>query len=184
MPVTVTSRVEELAGEAGLEVLRTPAAPAELTRAASEDGVVFAGAIGGFYVFPEFLPAHDAVTSLCKLLELLARVDRPLSELAADLPRSTVVHRQLACPWAMKGLVMRVLTERLKGKELDLTDGIKVIDTRGWAEVLPDPDEPLVHIYAEGGTAELSAELEAELQQLVEEAMQGQESALPAQISS
>ena len=79
---------------------------------------------------------------------------------------------------------MRVLTERLKGKELDLTDGIKVIDTRGWAEVLPDPDEPLVHIYAEGDTAELSAELEAELQELVEEAMQGQESALPAQISS
>ena len=50
--------------------------------------------------------------------------------------------------------------------------------------MLPDPDEPLVHIYAEGGTAELSAELEAELQELVEEAMQGQESALPAQISS
>jgi mannose-1-phosphate guanylyltransferase/phosphomannomutase len=79
---------------------------------------------------------------------------------------------------------MRVLTERLKGKELDLTDGIKVIDARGWAEVLPDPDEPLVHIYAEGGTQELSTELEAELQELVEEAMQGEESALPAQISS
>ena len=50
--------------------------------------------------------------------------------------------------------------------------------------MLPDPDEPLVHIYAEGGTEELSAELEAELQELVEEAMQGQESAVPAQISS
>jgi mannose-1-phosphate guanylyltransferase/phosphomannomutase len=184
VPITVTSRVEELAGEAGLEVVRTPAAPAELTREASADGVVFAGAIGGVYVFPEFLPAYDAVTSLCKLLELLATVDRPLSELAADLPRSTVLHRQLACPWAMKGLVMRVLTERLKGRELDLTDGIKLIDERGWGEVLPDPDEPLVHIYAEGRTEELSAQLEAELHELVEDAMQGQESAVPAQISS
>jgi mannose-1-phosphate guanylyltransferase/phosphomannomutase len=145
---------------------------------------VFAGAIGGVYVFPEFLPAYDAVTSLCKLLELLATVHRPLSELAADLPRSTVLHRQLACPWAMKGLVMRVLTERLKGRELDLTDGIKLIDERGWGEVLPDPDEPLVHIYAEGRTEELSAQLEAELHELVEDAMQGQESAVPAQISS
>ncbi len=43
-----------------------------------------------------------------------------------------------------QGLVMRVLTERLKGRELDLTDGIKAIDDRGWAEVLPDPDEPLI----------------------------------------
>jgi mannose-1-phosphate guanylyltransferase/phosphomannomutase len=84
----------------------------------------------------------------------------------------------------MKGLVMRVLTEQLKGRELDLTDGIKVIDERGWAEVLPDPDEPLVHVYAEGATEELSAELEAELHELIEDAMQGQETGLPAQISS
>jgi mannose-1-phosphate guanylyltransferase / phosphomannomutase len=84
----------------------------------------------------------------------------------------------------MKGLVMRVLTERLKGRELDLTDGIKVIDERGWAEVLPDPDEPLVHIYAEGATEEQSAGLEAELHELVEDALQGQESAVAAQISS
>ena len=183
-PITVTGRVEELADEADLEVVRTPAALAELTRAASENGVVFAGAIGGVYVFPQFLPAYDAVTSLCKLLELLASADRPLSELAADLPRSSVVHRQLACPWAMKGLVMRVLTERLKGRELDLTDGIKVIDDRGWAEVLPDPDEPLIHVYAEGASEELSAELEAELHGLVDEVMLGQESPVEAQISS
>jgi mannose-1-phosphate guanylyltransferase/phosphomannomutase len=183
-PVTVTSRVEELASEGGLEVVRTPAAPAELMETAAQDGFVFAGAIGGVYVFPEFLPASDAVASLCKLLELLAPVNRPLSELAAELPASTVVHRQIACPWALKGLVMRVLTERLKGRELDLTDGIKAFDERGWAEVLPDPDEPLIHVYAEGETDEVSAELEAELHALVEEVMEGQESAATAQISS
>ena len=183
-PITVTSCVERIAAEAGLEVVRTPAAPAELTRVASEDGVVFAGAIGGVYVFPQFLPAYDAVTSICKLLELLASVDQPLSELAAELPRSSVVHRQLACPWAMKGLVMRVLTERLKGRELDLTDGIKVIDERGWAEVLPDPNEPLIHIYAEGENEALSAGLEAELHALVDDVLLGEESTVEAQISS
>jgi mannose-1-phosphate guanylyltransferase/phosphomannomutase len=183
-PITVTGRVEELAADGALDVVRTPAAPAELMQAASQDHVVFAGAVGGVYVFPEFLPAADAVASLCKLLELLAPVERPLSELVAELPASAVVHRQMACPWALKGMVMRVLTERLKGRELDLTDGIKAFDERGWAEVLPDPDEPLIHIYAEGATEEVSAELEAELHALVEEVMQGQESAAPAQISS
>ena len=79
---------------------------------------------------------------------------------------------------------MRVLAERLKDRELDLTDGIKVLDERGWVEVLPDPDEPLVHIYAEGDDEETSEELEAELHALVDEAMSGQESAVEAQISS
>ena len=182
--MTVTRRVDELAAGTGLEVVRTPANLAELTRTASQEGVVFAGAVGGGYVFPEFLPAYDAMASLCKLLELLAPLEQPLSELVADLPPSTVVHRQLACPWALKGLVMRVLTERLKDRELDLTDGIKVLDGRGWAQLLPDPDEPLLHIYAEAETRDESGELEAELRQLVEEIMQGQESPAGAQISS
>jgi mannose-1-phosphate guanylyltransferase / phosphomannomutase len=171
-PITVTSQVDRLVEGSGLEVIRTPASLAELTKAAAEDGVIFAGAVGGGYVFPEFLPASDAVASLCKLLELLAPVRRPLSALVAELPAPTLVHRQLPCPWELKGLVMRVLTERLKGRELDLTDGIKLFDERGWAQVLPDPDEPVVHVYAEGATEDESIELEEELHSLVEEIME------------
>ena len=72
---------------------------------------------------------------------------------------------------------MRVLNERLAGRELDLTDGIKVFDERGWAQVLPDPDEPLIHIYAEGETTRTSEELERELRALVEEIEQGEAAA-------
>ena len=171
-PITVTSQVDQLVSGSGLEIVRTPASLAELTRMAAQGDVIFAGAVGGGYVFPEFIPAYDAVASLCKLLELLAPVDRPLSELVAELPASTLVHRQLPCPWTFKGYVMRMLTERLKDHELDLTDGIKVLDERGWAQVLPDPDEPVVHVYAEGRTAAESTELEGELRSLIEELLQ------------
>ncbi len=178
-PVTVTSQVDQIVKGSGLQVIRTPASLSELTKAAAQDGVIFAGAIGGGYVFPDFLPAYDAMASLCKLLELLAPVERPLSSIVAELPPSTLVHRQLPCPWSQKGTVMRVLTERLKGRDLDLLDGIKVNDRRGWAQVLPDPDEPLVHIYAEGRDERASNELESELRQLVEEVLQDE-----AEISS
>ena len=179
-PITVTSQVDRLLEGSGLEVVRTPASLGDLTKAAAEDGVIFAGAVGGGYVFPEFLPAYDAIASLCKLLELLAPVRRPLSELIADLPAPTLVHRQLPCPWALKGVVMRVLTERLRDRELDLLDGIKVFDERGWAQVLPDQDEPLVHIYAEGRTEEDSKALEAEYRQMVEEIMETESAATTA----
>jgi len=171
-PITVTSQVDKMLEGSGLEVVRTPASLGDLTRAAAEDGVIFAGAVGGGYVFPQFVPAYDAVASLCNLLELLAPVRKPLSELVADLPAPTLVHRQLPCPWALKGVVMRVLTERLRDQKLDLIDGIKVFDERGWAQILPDPDEPLMHIYAEGRTEEDSKALEAEYHQMVEDIMQ------------
>jgi mannose-1-phosphate guanylyltransferase / phosphomannomutase len=73
---------------------------------------------------------------------------------------------------------MRVLNERLSGRELDLTDGIKVFSDGGWAQVLPDPDEPVIHLYAEGETAEASEELASELREIVEEIEQGE--AVPA----
>jgi mannose-1-phosphate guanylyltransferase/phosphomannomutase len=171
-PVTVTSQVDRLVKGSGLKVVRTQASLSELTRVASEDGVIFAGAVGGGYVFPDFLPAYDAMASLCKLLELLAPVKQPLSTLVAELPTSTLVHRQLPCPWAKKGLVMRVLSERLKGRDVELIDGIKVTDRRGWVQVLPDPDEPLVHIYAEGRDEQASNALEAEFRALVEDVLQ------------
>jgi mannose-1-phosphate guanylyltransferase/phosphomannomutase len=174
LPITVTSQVDQLVGE-GLEVVRTQASLPALTQAAAEEGVVFAGAVGGGYVFPEFLPAYDAMASLCKLLELLAPVRRPLSELVAELPKPTLVHRQVQCPWALKGTLMRVLNERFADRDVDLLDGIKVFDERGWAQVLPDPDEPLIHIYAEGATEELSEQLEDELRRLVADVIDREE---------
>jgi mannose-1-phosphate guanylyltransferase/phosphomannomutase len=168
-PVTVTSQVEKLAKKTGLEVVRTRASLADLTREASGGGVIFAGAVGGGYVFPDFLPAYDAVATLCKLLELLAPVSQSISELISELPQSTLVHRRLHCPWGKKGLVMRLLVERLKDRKLDLIDGVKVEDERGWVQVITDSDEPVVHIYAEGANSELSNELESEMRLLVEE---------------
>jgi len=176
-PVTVTSQVDRLIEGTALEIVRTRASLQELTKAAVEDGVVFGGAVGGGYVFPDFLPAYDAVASLAKLLELLATVDRPISELVAELPAPTLIHRQMPCPWALKGLIMRVLNERMTGRDVDLTDGIKVFSDRGWAQVLPDPDEPLVHLYAEGETTEASEELAGELRALIEEIEQGEAAA-------
>jgi len=174
VPITATSQVEEVVGDR-FDVVRTPARLSALSEAAARDGVVFAGAPGGGYAFPRFLPAYDAIASLCKLLELLAPVERPLSALVAELPRPTLIHRQLQCPWALKGSVMRVLNERFADANVDLRDGIKIFDERGWVQVLPDADEPVVHLYAEGESPEASRELESELRLLVSELIEREE---------
>ena len=129
----------------------------------------------GGYVFPEFTPAYDAVATLCKLLELLAPTGRSLSEhrrraaaLDARAPRARL-------PVVAEGARHARAQRAAAGAALDLLDGIKVFDERGWSLVLPDPDEPLVHLYAEGATADDSEALAAELQTLVEEIMEGDE---------
>ena len=54
---------------------------------------------------------------------------------------------------------MRELGERVKDHRDEQADGIRVEENGGWAQLVPDPDEPLFHIYAEGPTDGESAEL-------------------------
>jgi mannose-1-phosphate guanylyltransferase/phosphomannomutase len=162
LPLTVTRLAEKLAADAGVEVVRTKVSLSALTEAASAEGVVFAGTNGGGYIFPQFLCAYDAVMSVGKLLELLAPHREPLSEIVAALPSSTLVHKTAGCPWALKGTVMRTITEEMQRAaegEVGLLDGVRLSQDGRWVQILPDSDEPVFHIYAEAETASASAEL-------------------------
>ena len=57
LPLTVTHVAEALAEPHDVEIVRSKVSMPAFTRAASEDGVVFAGALGGGYIFPQ-LPAR------------------------------------------------------------------------------------------------------------------------------
>jgi mannose-1-phosphate guanylyltransferase/phosphomannomutase len=87
---------------------------------------------------------------MVKLLELLALDGIPLSKVIDALPRVHIVHETVVTPWEQKGTVMRSLVELSKDREVDLVDGVKVHHDGGWALALPDPEEPVTHIWAEG----------------------------------
>jgi mannose-1-phosphate guanylyltransferase/phosphomannomutase len=70
---------------------------------------------------------------------------------------------------------MRVLNERYADGDVDLLDGIKVFEERGWTLVLPDPDEPVLHLYAEGMSVEASGDLADELAAVIESVVEGEE---------
>jgi phosphomannomutase len=71
LPVSTTRHAVELARRHGVEVIGTKLTASAIMRAAQQDGVVFAGAEGGGYVFPCLHPAYDGLVSFVKLLELL-----------------------------------------------------------------------------------------------------------------
>ena len=96
------------------------------------------------------MPGFDAAATFVKVLDLLAKHGTKLSDVVADLPRTHVVHEQVVTPWDQKGAVMRTLMEQSKDREVVLVDGVKVVHPDGWALALPDPEEPVTHIWAEG----------------------------------
>jgi mannose-1-phosphate guanylyltransferase / phosphomannomutase len=169
VPVTVTRAVDEVVRGRGGDVVWTKVTTAALSAASEEYGVTLGGAEGGGYIFPEFLPAYDAVMSLVKLLELLARTDRRLEDVVDGLPPSHVVRIDVATPWEAKGTVMRRLVESPGGDRLITTDGVKTYRGRDWALMIPHPQEPVIRVWAEGENEEASRALVTEFAERVEE---------------
>jgi mannose-1-phosphate guanylyltransferase/phosphomannomutase len=151
VPVIATSKVADVARANGSEVIWTKVATSALMQSALSDDVALAASVDGGFIVPNFLPAFDAIATFAKLLELLARTGTQLSKVVAGLPRTHVVHETVSTPWEQKGAVMRSLMEQADG-ELVLVDGVKVVYDDGWALVLPDPEEPITHVWAEAGS--------------------------------
>lgn len=152
VPVTASRHVEDVVGDTGVVVRQAKTSTAALMAAADEPGVGFAGNAEGGFIIPGFLPSFDAAAAFVKLLELLARHDVLLSTLVDELPRPHIAHETVVTPWEQKGMVMRTLVERIDPGRLVLVDGVKVLHDDGWALALPDPSEPLTHIWAEADT--------------------------------
>lgn len=150
LPVNVSSQAERLVEGHGVRIQHTKTSTAALMAAASETGCGFAASGDGGFILPGFLPAFDAGAALVKLMELLARADTTLSAVRQSLPRVHQAHETVVTPWEQKGLVMRTLVELSKDRRLELIDGVKVFHDDGWVLALPDPDEPVTHIWAEG----------------------------------
>jgi mannose-1-phosphate guanylyltransferase/phosphomannomutase len=152
VPVSVTQHAEVIAAEHGVQVRRTKMSTSALMDAASEPGVGFSGGTDGGFILPGFLHAFDAAANLVKVLELLARSGERLSTIVSRLPRTHIVHEAVVTPWEQKGMVMRSLVEMSKDREVQLIDGVKVRHEGGWALAVPDPEEPVTHVWAESGS--------------------------------
>jgi mannose-1-phosphate guanylyltransferase / phosphomannomutase len=152
LPVSVGREVERMCDEAGATLLWTKLSTPHLMEVASRPGVRYAASQEGGYIFPTFLPAYDAVATLVDTLALMAGLGRRMSEVVSSLPAVRVAHEAVVTPWEKKGLVMRMVMDWAKDREVLLVDGVKVLHEDGWALVFPDAEEPLTHVWAEAAS--------------------------------
>ena len=151
VPVTAPSAIETIAAEYGAKVIRARSDRRSLMALAETKGseLAFAGSANYEVIFPEFHPAFDALYGSAKVIELLAREGRRLSDLVDMLPQWHLATVRVPCPWEHKGRVMRSLIAEQPREDLELYEGMRVRHDDGWVLVLPDASDPTFSIYAE-----------------------------------
>lgn len=151
LPVPTTRVAEQVTRFHGASIRWTSTSPDQLTRAAADPPVTLAGDGRGGFVIPEFGAQLDGLAAFVRLLGLVARTRLTLSQIEARIPRAHVVRRTVPTPWSAKGAVMRAVVEAAGDRQIDTTDGVRVVTGEGrWILVIPDPSEAVTHLWAEG----------------------------------
>jgi mannose-1-phosphate guanylyltransferase/phosphomannomutase len=160
LPVTTTRVAEQVGRFHGVRIDWTPTALHGLYGAAAGEEVIFAADGRAGFIVPEFSRSIDGIAAFVRLLGLVARTRLTLSQIEDRIPDAHLLKRSIPTPWVAKGKVMRTVVEAAGDRQIDTTDGVRVIEPgRGWILVLPDPSEAVTHLWAEGDALDEAAAL-------------------------
>jgi phosphomannomutase / phosphoglucomutase len=150
-PVSASQSLEDAVRPHGGRVVYTRVGSPAVTHEMEAQKAVFGGEENGGLIFPKFQYARDGGMSLAGVLDLLARLDVPLSEALRTVPRYALVREKVACPVEARVAVMARVTATLQdGAERVVTlDGVKAYREGGWILLRPSGTEPLLRIFAE-----------------------------------
>ena len=160
--VATSQAIYDVAEEHNGEVIATAVGDLLVARKLKDTDGLFGGEENGGLIFPDFVYGRDAVMTVAKILEIIAKEKRPLSELVAELPVYYASKMKIECPDDEKEFVMQSIADEIKTTtdfELDLTDGVKILKEDGWVIIRPSGTEPIFRCFAESDSQEKADEM-------------------------
>jgi phosphomannomutase len=155
-----TSRIlEDVAAEAGSEVIRTPVGEVNVAVKMRETGAPIGGEGNGGVILSEMHLGRDAPVGAALLLQLLHEDGKPLSEIVSSLPRYVIVKDKLDRPNASLNTVYEAMRAAFPDATADTQDGLRLSWPDRWVHVRPSGTEPIVRVIAEAPTAAEAKEL-------------------------
>lgn len=133
-----------------------------------QEGALLAGEMSGHFFFADrYYGYDDAIYAALRLLEILARENRTVGELLADLPRGYATPEiRVDCPDAIKFAVVARVRELLRERgELTDIDGARVSHPDGsWALVRASNTGPVIVLRFEAPSEKRLEELKSEVE--------------------
>src|SRR5699024_5753542 len=106
----------------------------------------------------QYILNFDGIWASGILLDYLIGYNTSLNRLVQELPEYFYIKKEIPCKWDHKGNIIRRLSEAHRDSA-ELIEGIRFIEDRGWALLIPDEDKPVFNLYVEGYSEEYAEEL-------------------------
>jgi phosphomannomutase/phosphoglucomutase len=152
--VATSAAIYDIAEEYGGEVIATRVGDLLVARELKDRNGLFGGEENGGLIFPDFVYGRDAALSTAKIVEIIAKEDKPLSELIEELPKYCSAKLKVECPDNLKTDVMEKIVDATCEYEVDTKDGVKILTDEGWVIIRPSGTEPIFRCFAEAKNEE------------------------------
>ena len=155
--VATSQAIYDIANEYNGKVIATAVGDLLVARELKDTNGLFGGEENGGLIFPEFVYGRDAVMTVAKILEIIAKEKKTLSQLVSELPTYYSSKMKTECSDDIKEEVMSKIANEVKNTtdfEIDTTDGVKILKDDGWVIIRPSGTEPIFRSYSEGNTQE------------------------------
>ncbi|MCS7223825.1 MAG: phosphoglucosamine mutase [Armatimonadetes bacterium] len=161
--LSTTMRIDDVARQFGVPVLRTAVGDINVSKKLKEVSGVIGGEGNGGVIYPPVQYARDAVAAAGLILELMAYVQKPLSEIVFYLPNYFIVKEKLPYNPSLYPLLVEKIKSQYTAEEVTEEDGIKLQWQDSWVHIRPSGTEPILRVIAEAKTEEKARELCAEV---------------------
>jgi phosphomannomutase/phosphoglucomutase len=161
--VATSKAIYDVANANNGEVIATAVGDLLVARKLKEEDGLFGGEENGGLIFPDFVYGRDAALSAAKIIEIMAKEDKPLSRLVSELPVYFSEKMKIKCPDDLKKEVMAKIAEEIdndpQGYELDTTDGVKIFTEDGWLIIRPSGTEPIFRCFSESDSQDKASKM-------------------------
>ena len=177
-PVTTSSCFDDVVKENNGEVIHTMVGSPVVARVMMEKKSVFGGEENGGLIFPEMQYCRDSAMSIAKIMEIMAKENKTLSDLIGEIPMYEMHKTKIHCPNDKKRMVIKEIAEQTRGDrnviKLDETDGVKLYVEDGWILMRPSGTEPIFRVYSESKNKSRSEELALKYKEMAEKIINNQ----------
>jgi phosphomannomutase len=151
--------VQDAVEKAGSRLTLAPVGEINVAVRMRELRAVIGGEGNGGVILPEVHLGRDAPVGIALILQLLTETNKPLSAIAAELPKYAIVKDKLDRPKASLDTVYDALRRTFGDAEVDTQDGLRLAWKDRWLHVRPSGTEPIVRVIAEAPTPDEAREL-------------------------
>ena len=152
-PVSSSTLIKEIADEYGGRVVWTEVGSVVVSHVMKKVNAKLGGEENGGVFYAPHQPVRDGAMTTALILDIMAKTEKKLSELLAELPVYHIEKDKLECPNELKERVLKELIKMVKNMNIDITDGVKIWFTDKTSILIrPSGTEPIYRFYAEGKT--------------------------------